>query len=282
MVYRQTQSAGANEQESPMNPLPLPRFDLLGTNVTAVDLAGAVVQMGQWIQSPESGHYVCVTGVHGITEGIRNPAIQRLHNEADAVVPDGMPLVWLGRRRGHAGMGRVYGPDLMLAVLKAGCQQGWTHYFFGGKPGVARELMVCLTARFPALKVAGTFCPPFRPLSDKEEAEILREINRLRPDFLWVGLSTPKQEILMARWKSLGIQAKVMVGVGAAFDFHTGRVRQAPAWMQRSGLEWLFRLCMEPRRLGPRYLRNNPLFVWHVLLQLTGIRSYAAKERDIG
>jgi N-acetylglucosaminyldiphosphoundecaprenol N-acetyl-beta-D-mannosaminyltransferase len=248
--------------------------NVLGTRVGAHNLASAVALLAAWMQAPETGRYVCVTGVHGVMEGLGDSAIQAAHNRADAVVPDGMPLTWVGRWQGHQAMDRVYGPDLMLAVLRAGCQPGWTHYFYGGKPGVAEALQACLTARFPGVKVVGAYGPPFRPLNPQEESKILADINHLRPDCVWIGLSTPKQELLMARWKSLGVQAKVMLGVGAAFDFHTGRVRQAPSWMQRAGLEWLFRLCMEPRRLAPRYLRNNPLFVWHVFLQLTGIRSY--------
>lgn len=253
-------------------------LNVLGTRVGAYNLTGVIALLDSWVHAPETGRYVCVTGVHGVMEGLGDPAIQAVHNLADAVVPDGMPLTWVGRWKGHKAMDRVYGPDLMLAVLKTGCPQGWTHYFYGGKPGVAEELKACLTARFPGLKVVGTFCPPFRPLGHQEEMEILADINRLSPDFVWIGLSTPKQELLMARWKSLGVQAKVLLGVGAAFDFHTGRVRQAPSWMQRAGLEWLFRLCMEPRRLAPRYLRNNPLFVWHVFLQLAGLRSYPVKS----
>lgn len=256
-----------------MNQPSLPTFDVLGTNVAALNLSGAVGLLDEWIRSPVFGRYVCVTGVHGVTEGMRNPAIQRIHNEADAVVPDGMPLVWLGRLYGHPGTGRVYGPDLTLAVLERAARDGWTSYFYGGAPGIAEALKIRMVAAFPGLKVIGTFCPPFRPLEPAEETAVLAEINRLQPDLLWIGLSTPKQELLMARWKAMGIRAKVMLGVGAAFDFHTGRVRQAPLWMRRGGLEWLFRLCMEPGRLGPRYLRNNPAFLWALLRRATGSKA---------
>jgi N-acetylglucosaminyldiphosphoundecaprenol N-acetyl-beta-D-mannosaminyltransferase len=251
---------------------PSPTVDILGTNVAAVNLQDAVGLVENWVKNPDFGHYVCATGVHGITEGMRNPAIQEIHNKADAVVPDGMPLVWLGRQRGHHSMGRVYGPDLMLAVLKRATETGWTSYFYGGAPGVADALKIAMAQKFKGLKVVGTFCPPFRPLNASEESSILAEITRLQPDLLWVGLSTPKQELLMARWKAMGIQTKVMFGVGAAFDFHTGRVRQAPRWIQRCGLEWFFRLCLEPRRLGPRYLRNNPMFVWALLRETLGFK----------
>lgn len=245
----------------------LPAFDVLGTRVLAVDIAGAVNCVERWVAGADCGHYVCVTGVHGIMEGSRDKAIQRVHNAADAVVPDGMPLVWLGHRRGYRYMRRVYGPDLMLAVMQHAATAGWTSFLLGGAPGVADELKRRMEARFPGVKVVGTHCPPYRPLTEVEESAVLADIDRLRPDLLWVGLSTPKQELLMARWKARGVKAKVMLGVGAAFDFHTGRVRQAPVWLQRTGLEWLFRLCMEPRRLGPRYLRNNPAFLWSLLCE---------------
>jgi N-acetylglucosaminyldiphosphoundecaprenol N-acetyl-beta-D-mannosaminyltransferase len=261
-----------------MNTPSIPSVAVLGTNALAINLPDAVRLMESWISSSGFGRYVCVTGVHGVMEGMRNPTIQKIHNEADAVVPDGMPLVWLGRKQGHHSMGRVYGPDLMFATLKRAADAGWTNYFYGGAPEVANELKKRMEIKFPGLKVIGTFCPPFRPLNESEESSILSEIERLQPDILWVGLSTPKQELLMARWKAMGIRAKVMVGVGAAFDFHTGRVCQAPRWMQRCGLEWFFRLCMEPRRLAPRYLRNNPLFLWNIGLQLTGLRQYPSKS----
>jgi len=167
----------------------------------------------------------------------------------------------------------VYGPDLMLAVCDAGRARGLRHFFYGGNPGVAAALGARLTARFPGLLVAGTFTPPFRQLSAVEMKGLESEIARVQPDIVWVGLGTPKQERFMAG-PGRALDAGLLVGVGAAFDFHSGRVRQAPRWMRRSGLEWLFRLCMEPRRLGPRYLTTNPMFVLRVAAQKLGIRRY--------
>ncbi|HTH46393.1 MAG TPA: WecB/TagA/CpsF family glycosyltransferase, partial [Candidatus Limnocylindria bacterium] len=140
---------------------------------------------------------------------------------------------------------------------------------------VAPELKRRLEEKFPGLKIAGTYTPPFRPLNPEEETELVRTINTLQPDFFWVGLSTPKQERFMAEHMPK-LDAKIMLGVGAAFDFHAGRVRQAPRWIQRSGFEWLYRLCAEPRRLWRRYFRNNPRFVWRVLGQLSGWRRVPA------
>jgi len=161
----------------------------------------------------------------------------------------------------------------MLAVCDAGRAVGLRHFFFGGVPGVAPLLAERLAARFPGLAVAGAATPPFRPLDTPETDAFRAEITRTRPDVIWIGLGTPKQELFMAA-HAAGLDAGVLVGVGAAFDFHSGRVRQAPRWMQRGGLEWLFRLATEPRRLGARYLVTNPLFVFHVLAQLTGLRAY--------
>ena len=254
----------------------LPAINVLGTRVHVLNAAGATALIEGWMESAPRGRYVCVTGVHGVMEGLRNPEVRRVHNHADAVVMDGMPLVWLARFKGQHGVGRVYGPDLMLTLLAAAAQRGWSNYFYGGHEGVAAELGRRMPARFPGLHVAGAATPPFRPLTAAEEDQAVQAINRAQPDLLWIGLSTPKQELLMARLRDK-VRARVLLGVGAAFDFHTGRVRQAPRWMQRGGLEWLFRLSVEPRRLYRRYLRNNPSFLWHTLLQTTGLRKYPIK-----
>ncbi|HEX8851829.1 MAG TPA: WecB/TagA/CpsF family glycosyltransferase [Gemmatimonadaceae bacterium] len=193
-------------------------------------------------------------------------------------VPDGMPTVWIGRAQGYREMSRVYGPTLLLDVCRRSATTGHTHFFYGGAPGVADELARRLTERFPGLRVVGTFTPPFRPLNEAEEQDLVRRVAEARPDFFWVGLSTPKQERFMAAYHGR-LTTGVMLGVGAAFDMHSGRTRQAPRWMQRSGLEWLFRTLQEPRRLFWRYARNNPAFVVRALMQLTGLRKYALPER---
>jgi N-acetylglucosaminyldiphosphoundecaprenol N-acetyl-beta-D-mannosaminyltransferase len=180
-----------------------------------------------------------------------------------------MPLVWLGPR----GVERVYGPDLMLAVCDAGRAIGLRHYFYGGSPDVAQTLAQNLELRFPGLVIASTFTPPFRELNTSEFAALQADVARTRPDVIWVGLSTPKQERFMAAHAE-SLQTGLLIGVGAAFDFHSGRIRQAPRWIQRSGFEWLFRLCMEPRRLGPRYLKTNPLFLLRIAAQVTGLKKY--------
>jgi len=252
-------------------------LNVLGTRISPVNMEVALERIATWIADSQTGRYVCVTGVHGVMESLRDRTIRQIHNHADICVPDGMPMTWLGRLKGHSRMDRVYGPDLMRRLLERAAKEGWSNYFYGGKPGVAEDLRVRTQAMFPGLKVVGTTCPPFRGLTVDEERDILKGINSTRPDLLWIGLSTPKQEKQMASFKDK-VQAKVMIGVGAAFDFLTGGLRATPAWLQRAGLEWFFRLCMEPRRLGPRYLRNNPAFLWHIFLQLSGLRRYGDEE----
>ena len=266
---------GPTEVAAKMKSVPVrpPPVNILGTGISALNMSSAVNLIEEWICDGATGRYVCVTGVHGVMEGFRNIVIREAHNAADACVPDGMPMTWIGRLHGRRNMNRVYGPDLMLALLEKSAAEGYSNYFYGGAEGVADSLKERMTARFPGLQVVGTHCPPFRPLNEAEKDALIAEIEERRPDLFWVGLSTPKQELFMGDLCH-ELACKVMLGVGAAFDFHTGRVRQAPRWMMRSGLEWFFRLCMEPRRLGPRYLRNNPAFIWNILLQSLGIRSF--------
>lgn len=232
-------------------------------HVSAVDPERALDRITGWIATGER-HYVCVSGVHGVMECQSDPALREIHNRSGLTVPDGMPLVWCAHRAGHADTARVYGPDLMLSVLERAAERGWSSYFYGGAEGVPELLAERLTARFPGLQVAGAESPPFRPLTDEESRATQARINASGAVLVWVGLSTPKQERWMAANRP-ALDAAVLLGVGAAFDFHTDRVRQAPTWMQQRGLEWLFRLLVEPRRLWRRYLSNNPRFVAAIL-----------------
>ena len=248
------------------------RANVLGVGISALNLDLAVAAVAQALEQKAKG-YVCVTGVHGVSEAQHDTAFRAILNRAFLNTPDGMPMVWLGRWQGFGAMARVYGPDLMLRVCELSQAQGWTHFLYGGAPGVAEELQNRLEHRFPAIKIVGTYTPPFRPLTTAEEQELVRVVQAVKPNVFWVGLSTPKQEKFMAQyWQKL--DATLFFGVGAAFDFHAGRARQAPLWMQRSGLEWLFRLACDPGRLWKRYLKNNPLFIVRALCQLAGIRKY--------
>jgi N-acetylglucosaminyldiphosphoundecaprenol N-acetyl-beta-D-mannosaminyltransferase len=234
------------------------RVDILGVGVSAINLDDAVATIERWI-CERSRNYVCITGVHGVMESRRDPRLRRIHNEAAMVTPDGMPLVWFARLFGKKHTQRVYGPDLMRKMTAISQLRGYRQFYYGGAEGVADKLKQKLIGLHPGLEIAGTFCPPFRALTAAEDAAAVDAINAARPDIVWVGLSTPKQEFWMA--SHLGrIEAPVMIGVGAAFDFLAGTKRQAPVWMQRNGLEWLFRLGSEPRRLWRRYAAIVPGF----------------------
>jgi len=254
-----------------------PRVDVLGVQVSAVNLDHALDVLDQWITFG-GRQYVCVTGVHGVMESRRDEALQKIHNDAGLVVPDGMPLVWWSKARGHAAAGRVCGPDLMLACCERSMTTGYRHFFYGGADGVASLLARGLEKRFPGLVIAGTYTPPFRPLTPDEDADVVRRINDAAPDIVWVGLSTPKQERWMADHLHR-IDAPVMIGVGAAFDFHAGLKKRAPLWLQQTGFEWLFRLATEPRRLWKRYLTNNPAFVALALGELW--RAYGSRHAEV-
>jgi N-acetylglucosaminyldiphosphoundecaprenol N-acetyl-beta-D-mannosaminyltransferase len=211
------------------------RFRVLGIPVDAVQIPDAIARMEGWIAARDRSHYVAVTGMHGVSESRHDPAFRMILRAADLVVPDGMPLVWLGRLHGHALKRRVYGPELMLEFSRATASHHRRHYFYGGADGVADALAATMATRFPGLVVAGTYTPPFRALTADEDAEVVRRINAARADVLWVGLSTPKQEHWMHAHRDR-LSVPVMVGVGAAFDMHTGRAKQAPAWMREHGL----------------------------------------------
>jgi N-acetylglucosaminyldiphosphoundecaprenol N-acetyl-beta-D-mannosaminyltransferase len=257
-------------------PLPaeskIERVNVLGVGVSVLNERTALAAIGRALDQRTPG-YVCVTGVHGVMEAQRDAELRGILNHAFLNTPDGMPLVWLGRLHGQGEMDRVYGPDLMLDVCEFTRNRNHTHFLYGGAEGVADTLQRRLEEKFPGLKIVGTHTPPFRPLTTGEEAELVSRVNSLKPDILWVGLSTPKQEKFMARFAGR-IDTTLMIGVGAAFDFHAARVRQAPRWIQRSGLEWLFRLCVEPRRLWKRYLHNNPRFLAKTFCQLIGWKQY--------
>lgn len=257
------------------------RVRIMGVNVSAITMADALATVEGWIER-KSRNYVCITGVHGVIESQSDPRLLAIHDQAGMVTPDGMPLVWMARRLGYRHTQRVYGPDLMLKLTQLSAERGYRQFYFGGAPGLADQLRSRLEERFPGLQVAGTYSPPFRPASAEEDEAIVAQINTARPDIVWVGLSTPKQEFWMDA--HLGaIEAPVMIGVGAAFDFLAGTKRQAPAWMQRNALEWLFRLVTEPRRLWRRYFSIVPRFLVGAGLQLSrqgGARPAVAESRD--
>jgi N-acetylglucosaminyldiphosphoundecaprenol N-acetyl-beta-D-mannosaminyltransferase len=215
------------------------------------------------------GRMVFIRDVHGVVQAQDTPALLDLHKLADMVTPDGMPLVVLARLRGLP-VSRTSGPDLMPYVLEKSIASGLRHFFYGGKPGVAEKLKMAFEEKFPGVKIVGTSTPPFTEMTDAELADDAAAISQSGADVVWIGISTPKQEFLMNRLRPL--THATLIGVGAAFDFHSGAIKRAPVWMQKAGLEWFHRLCSEPRRLWRRYLVMAPRFVLMVLAEKVGFR----------
>ena len=240
-------------------PAAVPTRDLLGVPFAVTDYEQAMDVMDGMIERRERG-YLCAAPVHVLMVSRHDPQTRAALLGASLVVPDGRPLVWALNLLGESLEDRVYGPELTVRYCRRAAERGHRVWLYGGAPPAAlEELESALGARFPGIRIAGGFSPPHRPLTEAEEHELAERIDADAPDVVWVGIGAPRQERWMARMRPL-VEVPVMAGVGAAFDFIAGRKRQAPAWMQQRGLEWLFRLSQEPRRLGPRYLRYNPRF----------------------
>jgi N-acetylglucosaminyldiphosphoundecaprenol N-acetyl-beta-D-mannosaminyltransferase len=216
--------------------------------------------------------YVCVANVHTVTSSAEDPELRAALLNSSLNVPDGQPLVWAMNALGHSLGGRVYGPELMSRACARATETGRRFYLYGGRnQGALVQLALNLRQRYPGVKIVGGYSPPHRPLTDEESAAVVQELNQSQADVVWVGIGVPKQEKWMARMRPM-LDAPVLVGVGAAFDFHAGLVPQAPNWMQEAGLEWAYRLAHEPRRLWRRYLRYNPRFIGSFTHQLIAHR----------
>src|ERR1700691_2873554 len=235
------------------------RVDVLGIPVTPCSTDEAVDRVACWIRTGRRS-FATFTGVHGVMEAQRDMDVLRAHRAAEMVACDGAPMVWGSRWAGVRTAGRVTGRDFMVACSARAESEGWSSFLYGGKPGVAERLAQSLRHRFPTLNVVGTFTPPFRAMTVSEDNQVVDKINASNADLVWVGLSTPKQELWMAEHRDR-LDATALFGVGAAFDYLTGELSEAPRWIQRMGLEWFFRTIQEPKRLAPRYLRNNLAFI---------------------
>jgi N-acetylglucosaminyldiphosphoundecaprenol N-acetyl-beta-D-mannosaminyltransferase len=244
------------------NPLIHPEFAVLGVPLKAVQIPELITQMEQWIEGGDHGHCITFANVHVVMEARRDPAFYRiLMDESTFSVPDGMPLIWSGRMQGYDLKRRVYGPDLMHDFCGATAARGYRHFFYGGAPGVPELLVANLRRQNEGTKIVGTYSPPFRPLTMEEDDEVVAMINASQPDILWLGLGCPKQEKWAFEHHSR-LHVPVIASVGQAFDIHSGHTRQAPAWMREGGLEWMYRLMTNPRRLWKRYLIYNSQFIF--------------------
>jgi len=241
------------------------RVNILGVGVHALDPESTLAILDKAIRIQHKG-YVCFASVHGVVEAQRDRELMEAYHGAMLVTPDGMPLAWVGRLKGNRHIRRVAGPDLMLEMLSDPRFARCRHFLCGGDYGVAEELRRALLARFPNLCIAGTFTPPFRAMTFEEEHAFIEAVHGARPDIVWVGLGAPKQEKFMRHYLPL-LDTTLMLGVGAAFLIHTGRIADSPRWVKRAGLQWLHRFIQEPLRLWQRYLINNPRFVCLIALQ---------------
>jgi N-acetylglucosaminyldiphosphoundecaprenol N-acetyl-beta-D-mannosaminyltransferase len=248
------------------------RANVLRVGISAINMQDALSASERLLQEHRKG-YVCLTGIHGVMEAQRDNSLRDILNRSFLCAPDGMPTVWVGYLQGHRGMRRVYGPDYMLEMCKRSTKRGYRHFLYGGNPGVAEKLQRRLEEMVPGINIVGTYTPPFRQLTPAEEACLGSIVSQRKPDIFWVGLSTPKQERFMAQFLDR-LDTSLMVGVGAAFDIHAGLLADAPSWMKNTGLQWLFRLIKEPRRLWKRYLSNNPRFLWSIGLQLAHVKKF--------
>jgi N-acetylglucosaminyldiphosphoundecaprenol N-acetyl-beta-D-mannosaminyltransferase len=255
------------------DPAAFPRVTVLGLRICAVDMTGVCAAILGCIRAGRRTEVV-LAAVHSIFDAMDEPRARHAMVQATLCLPDGVPLVWLCRAGGHAGAQRIFGPDLMLALSEhIAAERGLSVFYFGGAPGVAEDLAARMEAAYPGLRTAGTLCPPFRPPTESEDEAHIAAINDSGADVLWVGLGSPKQEAWIDAHRDR-LTVPVRIGIGAAFDYNTGRIRRAPRWMQACALEWLFRLVQEPRRLWRRYARNNPLFLWWLFCERVGLKRF--------
>ncbi|MGO9437230.1 MAG: WecB/TagA/CpsF family glycosyltransferase [Terracidiphilus sp.] len=263
----------SNTGDERMSPVTVPQVNVLGVRVDVLTMANALSAIVRILHTGGKG-YFCAINVFSVMEAQRDEQLAAAYADAAIAFPDGMPMAWVGRLQGHREMERVAGPDLMREVFLRKEFAHCTHFFYGGKEGVAEELAARFKRLVPSVRIAGTYTPPFRALTLDEESELVARVNLCKPDMIWVGIGTPKQDKFMRRYLHL-FDTHVMFGVGAAFDFHTGRIHDCPDWIKRAGLQWLHRLIQDPTRLWWRYLRSNPAFMWRIALQLTGLRRYS-------
>ncbi len=242
----------------------IPTVSILGVEVAAINKDWLIDFTKSHVREL-SGDYICVANVHTTVTAFDDKEYMAVQNGGIMAIPDGGPLNTLGRRRGAKGMSRTTGPGYMEEVLRLSVENGWTHFFYGSTQDTLERMKVTIERDFPGIQIAGMYSPPFRPLSADEDAKIVEIINVASPDFVWVGLGAPKQERWMADHQ--GRVKGLMVGVGAAFDYLSGRIKRAPKWMQNSNLEWLFRLFQEPKRLTKRYVETNSKFIWNAVIR---------------
>jgi len=256
-VYRASYKRGVSKEAIPV-------CSILGVRIAAIDMPWLVKYLQNNIERL-SGDYICVSNVHTTVMAFEDAAYRRVQNGGLMAIPDGGPLSSLGRKRGYSSMKRTTGPGLMQALFELSGKKKYRHYFYGSTPKTLEKLKAQLQKHYPGIQIAGMYSPPFRELTQEEDRQAVEKINAAKPDFIWVGLGAPKQEIWMA--KHQGLVGGLMLGVGAGFDYYAGNIKRAPQWMQRMNLEWLYRLSQDPKRLFQRYWHTNTRFIWHAVIR---------------
>lgn len=250
--------------ERKLNKNEIPVCNIMGVNIAAVDMEWLVDYLVKNIDQLH-GDYICVSNVHTTVTAYEDKNYCAIQNGGLMAIPDGGPLSNVGRIRGHKNMARTPGPSLMTELFKISAEKGYRHFFYGSTAEVLGNLKIKLKENYPGIQIAGMYSPPFRPLTEEENLSVIQMINDSKPDFIWIGLGAPKQEIWMAEHQ--GDLDGLMIGVGAGFAYHADMLKRAPEWLQRSNLEWLYRLIQEPRRLFARYFHTNLSFIWHAVIR---------------
>lgn len=242
----------------------IPTCNIMGVNIAAINMEWLVDYLEKNI-SEIKGDYICVSNVHTTVTSFEDAAYCAIQNGGLMAIPDGGPLSTVGQKRGHKNMERTTGPSLMGEIFEISAKKGYRHFFYGSKQETLDLLEEKLNENYPGIQIAGRYSPPFRPLTDEEDAAVIKMINDAKPDFVWIGLGAPKQENWMAVHQ--GKIDGLMVGVGAGFDYHAGNIERAPEWMQKSNMEWFYRLIQDPRRLFRRYWHTNLKFIWNAMIR---------------
>lgn len=242
----------------------IPTCNILGVNIAAIDMACLLDYLDNNIHDL-SGDYICVSNVHTTVTAYEDEEYRKVQNGGIMAIPDGGPLSSVGQKRGFKNMKRTTGPSLMGEIFKISAAKRYRHYFYGSTDETLKKLYAVLTETYPGIQIAGMYSPPFRPMTEEEDKEIVERINETKPDFVWVGLGAPKQEKWMAAHQ--GRVNGLMIGVGAGFDYYAGNIERAPEWMQKSNLEWVYRLLQDPRRLFGRYWHTNTKFIWNAMIR---------------
>lgn len=242
----------------------IPTCNILGVNIAAIDMACLLDYLDNNIHDL-SGDYICVSNVHTTVTAYEDEEYRKVQNGGIMAIPDGGPLSSVGQKRGFKNMKRTTGPSLMEEIFKISAAKRYRHYFYGSTDETLEKLYAVLTETYPGIQIAGVYSPPFRPMTEEEDKEIVERINETKPDFVWVGLGAPKQEKWMAAHQ--GRVSGLMIGVGAGFDYHAGNIERAPEWMQKCNLEWVYRLLQDPKRLFKRYWHTNTKFIWNAVVR---------------